>query len=193
MGLFSLSAFDLTLVCGICLENHPFHLDFSVLLTIDFYSRIRWFFWISSVSVVMSPFSILILLIVILPLGPLVSLAKGLSILLTLSKNQFLVLLILCIVLCFYLVGFLSYTFFFFFLFLVFRDRVSLCSPGCPGTHFVDQAGLELRNLPASASQVLGIKVCTTTPGLSYTFNYHSLLIYCFVLLLLFVLLFVFI
>ena len=34
------------------------------------------------------------------------------------------------------------------------RNRVSLCSPGCPGTHFVDQAGLELRNLPASASQV---------------------------------------
>ena len=23
-----------------------------------------------------------------------------------------------------------------------FRDRVSLCSPGCPGTHSVDQAGL---------------------------------------------------
>jgi hypothetical protein len=47
----------------------------------------------------------------------------------------------------------------------VFRDRVSLCSPGCPGTHFVDQAGLELRNLPASASRVLGLKACTTTPG----------------------------
>jgi hypothetical protein len=47
----------------------------------------------------------------------------------------------------------------------VFRDRVSLCSPGCPGTHFVDQAGLELRNPPASASQVLGLKVCITTPG----------------------------
>ncbi|GAB1288607.1 Coiled-coil domain-containing protein 171 [Apodemus speciosus] len=30
--------------------------------------------------------------------------------------------------------------------------------PGCPGTHSVDQAGLELRNLPASASQVLGLK-----------------------------------
>ena len=46
------------------------------------------------------------------------------------------------------------------FLFLEFRDRVSLCSPGCPGTHLVDQAGLELRNLPASASasQVLGLK-----------------------------------
>jgi hypothetical protein len=41
---------------------------------------------------------------------------------------------------------------FFFFFFLVFRDRVSLYSPGCPGTHFVDQAGLELRNPPASAS-----------------------------------------
>jgi hypothetical protein len=26
-----------------------------------------------------------------------------------------------------------------------FWDRVSLCSPGCPGTHFVDQAGLELK------------------------------------------------
>ena len=34
---------------------------------------------------------------------------------------------------------------------LVFRDRVSLYSPGCSGTHFVDQAGIELRNLPASA------------------------------------------
>jgi hypothetical protein len=35
---------------------------------------------------------------------------------------------------------------------LVFRDRVSLYSPGCPGTHFVDQAGLEFRNPSASAS-----------------------------------------
>jgi hypothetical protein len=34
------------------------------------------------------------------------------------------------------------------------RDRVSLCSPVCPVTHSVDQAGLELRDLPASASQV---------------------------------------
>jgi hypothetical protein len=49
------------------------------------------------------------------------------------------------------------------FWFLVFRDRVSLCSPDCPGTHFVDQAGLELRNPPASASRVLGLKVCATT------------------------------
>jgi hypothetical protein len=48
---------------------------------------------------------------------------------------------------------------------LFFRDRVSLYSPGCPGTHFVDQTGLELRNLLASASRVLGLKACATTPG----------------------------
>jgi hypothetical protein len=51
----------------------------------------------------------------------------------------------------------------FWFWFCFFRNRVSLCSPGCPGTHFVDQAGLELRNPPASASRVLGLKVCTIT------------------------------
>jgi hypothetical protein len=40
----------------------------------------------------------------------------------------------------------------FYFGFLAFQDRVSLCSPDYPGTHSVDQAGLELRYLPASAS-----------------------------------------
>jgi hypothetical protein len=59
---------------------------------------------------------------------------------------------------------FWGWFFFFWFVFVfVFRDRVSLCSPGCPGTHSVDQAGLKLRNPPASASQVLGLKVCVTT------------------------------
>jgi hypothetical protein len=49
-----------------------------------------------------------------------------------------------------------SEVFFLFVLFcFVFRDRVSLCSLGCPGTHFVDQAGLKLRNPPVSVSQVL--------------------------------------
>ncbi|GAB1301193.1 Predicted gene 8251 [Apodemus speciosus] len=43
------------------------------------------------------------------------------------------------------------------------KRQGSLCSPGCPGTHSVDQAGLELRNPPASASQVLGLKACATT------------------------------
>jgi hypothetical protein len=51
-----------------------------------------------------------------------------------------------------------------------FQYRVSLYSPGCPGTHFVDQAGLELRNPPASASQVLGLKVCATTARLWFCF-----------------------
>uniref|UniRef100_A0A8C8ULV3 Uncharacterized protein n=1 Tax=Peromyscus maniculatus bairdii TaxID=230844 RepID=A0A8C8ULV3_PERMB len=30
---------------------------------------------------------------------------------------------------------------------LVFRDRVSLCSSGYPGSHFVNQAGLELTEI----------------------------------------------
>jgi hypothetical protein len=41
-----------------------------------------------------------------------------------------------------------------------------LCGPGCPGTLFVDKAGLKLRDLPASASPVLGLKACATTPGM---------------------------
>lgn len=31
---------------------------------------------------------------------------------------------------------------------------VSLCSLGCPETHSVDQAGLKLRDLPASDSRI---------------------------------------
>jgi hypothetical protein len=38
-------------------------------------------------------------------------------------------------------------------------DRVSLYSHDCPGTHSVDQAGLNLRNWPASVSKVLKLKV----------------------------------
>jgi hypothetical protein len=58
--------------------------------------------------------------------------------------------------------SFLSFVF-------AFQDRVSLCSPDCPGTHSVDQAGFELRNPPASASQVLGLKACATTAQLLLT------------------------
>jgi hypothetical protein len=50
-----------------------------------------------------------------------------------------------CSVHSFLLSSFL-FSFFSLSLFLFFRDRVSLCSPGCPGTHSVDQAGLELRS-----------------------------------------------
>jgi hypothetical protein len=70
-------------------------------------------FWISSGSVVMSPFSFLIVLIRILSLCPLVSLPKGLSILLIFSKKktknkkktQLLDRLILCIILFLFLFG----------------------------------------------------------------------------------------
>jgi hypothetical protein len=54
---------------------------------------------------------------------------------------------------CCFGLGYLTQDNIFFFLFFLFyRDSVSLYSPGCPGTHFVYQAGLELRNLPASVS-----------------------------------------
>jgi hypothetical protein len=59
---------------------------------------------------------------------------------------------------------------------------VSLCSPGCPGIHSVDQAGLELRNLPASASQVLGLNACATTPGKIVIFNFKKFIKLLFIL-----------
>ena len=46
---------------------------------------------------------------------------------------------------------------------LLFQDRLPLYSPGCPRTRYVYQAGLELRNPPASASQVVGLKACAIT------------------------------
>jgi hypothetical protein len=59
----------------------------------------------------------------------------------------------------FYKMIFWGFGFIFVCLFVCFWDRVSLCGPGCRGTHFIDQAGLELRNPPASASRVLRLKV----------------------------------
>jgi hypothetical protein len=49
-----------------------------------------------------------------------------------------------------------------------FSETGFLCidSPDCPGTHSVDQAGFELRNPPASAFQVLGLKACATAAQL---------------------------
>jgi hypothetical protein len=41
-------------------------------------------------------------------------------------------------------------------------DRISLCNPGCLGTHSVAQAGLKPGDLPASVSQILGLKACIT-------------------------------
>jgi hypothetical protein len=73
----------------------------------------------------------------------------------------------------------LNLFFFFLFLFLFFWDRVSLYSSGCPGTHFVDQTGLELRNPPVFDSQVLGLKACATTArqGLIFEQTYFARLL----------------
>ena len=43
------------------------------------------------------------------------------------------------------------------------RLGFSMSIPGCPGTHSVDWAGLELRKSAASVSQVLGLKAWATT------------------------------
>jgi hypothetical protein len=61
---------------------------------------------------------------------------------------------------------------FYFYLFICFFETFSLYNLGCHGTHSVDQAVLELRNPPVSASQVLGLKVCATTARLR-TFFLH--------------------
>jgi hypothetical protein len=58
-----------------------------------------------------------------------------------------------------------------------FQDRVSLYSPGCAGTHSVDQAGLELRNQSACLClPSAGIKgVCHhTRPDIFYKANGNS-------------------
>jgi hypothetical protein len=51
-----------------------------------------------------------------------------------------------------------------------FWDRASLCSIGCSRICSGDQAGFKFRDPPASASQVLGLKVCTTTGAPHYWF-----------------------
>ena len=87
-------------------------------------------------------------------------------------------------ILCFFSPSFsLSFLFsflFLFFFFLFFQDRVSLCSPSCPGTHFADQASLKLRNLPSSASQVLGLKSCTNSALFTILFFLFSLFYFSF-------------
>jgi hypothetical protein len=76
-------------------------------------------------------------------------------------------------VFCLFGFGFWFFCFVLFWLVGFFWDKVFQCSPGCPGTHSVDQAGLKFRNLPASASQVLGIKgVCHHCPA-SGCFKMH--------------------
>jgi hypothetical protein len=66
------------------------------------------------------------------------------------------------------------------------QDRVSLCSSFCPGTHFVDQAGLQLRDPSCSEihlaqpSPECGIKyLCYHCPAL-FTLFFFSFLFWFF-------------
>ena len=47
------------------------------------------------------------------------------------------------------------------------------CDPGRPGMPCEDQASLEfIRDLPASVSPVLGLKVCIALPGCRFIFHF---------------------
>ena len=67
----------------------------------------------------------------------------------------------------------LAFLFLFVCLFLL-----SLCSPGCPETYSVDQSALKLRNPPASAFQVLGLKAYATMPTLVFRLLFNDIFIY---------------
>jgi hypothetical protein len=61
------------------------------------------------------------------------------------------------------------FIFIYFFFYLVFQDKISLCSIGFPGVHSANQAGLKTQRVThASASQVLELKVCATTACLNH-------------------------
>jgi hypothetical protein len=62
-----------------------------------------------------------------------------------------------------------------FFCFLVFLRQGFLCVALAVLELTLYQADLELRNLPASASQVLGLKVCATTPSSQHAFLIKAL------------------
>jgi hypothetical protein len=58
--------------------------------------------------------------------------------------------------------------------------EVSPCSPGCPGTLYVDQAGLELTDPPASASSVLGLKERDIIPNCKgFISNFSFICLHC--------------
>lgn len=57
---------------------------------------------------------------------------------------------------------------------VVVPDRVSLCGPGCPGTHPVDQASLELKRAACLPPPVLGLKACTTMTPVLKAFLYSN-------------------
>jgi hypothetical protein len=89
------------------------------------------------------------------------------------EKNQASFLfLVVCLFVCLFVFWLFVWFWVVFFSLWYFETGFPLYSPGCPGTHFVDQAGL--KNPPASASQVLGWKACDTTTLLKLAFYQGS-------------------
>jgi hypothetical protein len=70
------------------------------------------------------------------------------------------------------------YLFIFYFYFLDFQDRISPCSFGLLELTPIDQAVLTLRDLPASASQMLGLKTCVITTWLWLSFLFFYLILF---------------
>jgi hypothetical protein len=64
----------------------------------------------------------------------------------------------------------------FIFLFIFFFKTVLLQSSDCPGTQYTARLASNCRDLPASASRVLGLKMYTTVPG-PLTFKVRQLTI----------------
>lgn len=73
---------------------------------------------------------------------------------------------------------------FFSFSFWVFWDWVSLCGPGCPGIHFVNQVSLKLSDPTVYASQVPG-DICILDQNLSCPLTLFLILLvskYCLII-----------
>ena len=57
-----------------------------------------------------------------------------------------------------YCLSYISFSF-------IFKDRVSLCSPGCPGNHSVDQTDLKLIEILPLLPKCLDLRHVSSTPG----------------------------
>ena len=78
---------------------------------------------------------------------------------------------VVVVVVCFVLFFGYSFLFCFVWFWFWFFEIGFLCVALAVLELSVDQAGLELRNLPTSASQLLGLKACATTARLRHLFD----------------------
>jgi hypothetical protein len=61
------------------------------------------------------------------------------------------------------------------FFFFLNKTDISLCSLGCPGAHYVDQAGLELTEIHLSLPPECRSKAMHTTPSFYFILNYYRM------------------